>query len=141
MRNLLFIFLSSLVFVSYACKNKKDEHKQIHENTADYIDNESPRVVIVEEEIEDEAETRKIKDGSYTADIEYYNSTTGVNTLFVTKVHVSNGYLRDIKWPGGIWIHSEYFQPEKIKRDGTCTIQNIEEGYETKVTILDLEYL
>lgn len=124
-----------------SCNSNQDENSVAVSNTNDYIENESPRVLIPDHESDsNEEETRKIKDGSYTADIEYYNTTTGVNTLYVTKVHVEDGYLKDIKWPNGVWLHSSYFSPEKIRKDGTCIIKDINEGYENKVRILNLEY-
>lgn len=125
-----------------SCAGKKDNtvlNTTVNTDSTNYIDEEGPRSIIpkIDNEI---AETRKIKDGSYTADVEYYNTTTGVNTLYVTKVHVEDGYLKVIKWPNGVWLASEYFKPQKIKKDGTCIISNIEAGYENRVKILDLQY-
>lgn len=137
--NLILNFLVIVILLS-SCKNNQGENVAVS-NSNNYIDNESPRVFIPEDDSDsEEEETRKIKDGSYTADIEYYNTTTGVNTLYVTKVHVVDGYLKDIKWPNGVWLHSSYFSPQKIRKDGTCIIRDINEGYENKVRILNLEY-
>ncbi len=140
---LIKIFVLSLLVA--ACKNKSNNDsviKAVNSEETDYIENESPRVLIPEkDERQNKEETRKIRNGSYTADIEYFNTTTGVNTLYVTKVIVEDNYLKEIKWPSGVWLHSDYFQPEKIKKDGTCIVSNIEAGYENRVKILDLEYL
>lgn len=139
------LYIVVLVFgVSFigSCNSKKDNNvlnTTVNTDSTNYIDDEGPRSILpkIDNEI---AETRKIKDGSYTADVEYYNTTTGINTLYVTKVHVEDGYLKVIKWPNGVWLASEYFKPQKIRKDGTCIISNIEAGYENRVKILDLQY-
>lgn len=130
-----------VTLISLSCKSKKNGQTSpnvITENT-NYIEEGGPKSAIpqINNEVE---ETRRIKDGTYTADVEYYNTTTGVNTLYVTKVHVEDGYLKVIKWPNGVWLASQYFQPQKIRKDGTCIVSNIEAGYENRVKILDLQY-
>ena len=145
MKVLLAIIISLPVILT-ACQNKPnstsgtqiEDHVPV-EQGKNYIDEEGPKSFIpASKEAADE--TRKIKDGSYTADVEYYNITTGANTLYVTKVQVEDGYLKVIKWPNGVWLASTYFKPQKIRQDGTCIISNIEAGYENRVRILDLEY-
>lgn len=109
------------------------------EQGQDYIAEETVKSYIPN--IDDEAEEkRSIKDGSYIADVEYFNISTGANVTYVTKVMVRDGYLEVIKWPNGVWLASNYFKPHKIRQDGTCIIKNIEAGYENRVKILNLEY-
>ncbi len=138
--HILFIFSISLLL---SCNsNKEDKPISVAPVTVDstnYIEESGPKSYIPQINSEEEEE-RKIKNGSYTADVEYYNTTTGINTLYVTKVHVEDGYLKVIKWPNGVWLASEYFKPQKIRKDGTCIISNIEAGYENRVRILDLQY-
>jgi hypothetical protein len=105
----------------------------------DYINEEGSRS-FVPESGDAQVEVRKIKDGTYIADVEYFNTSTGANVTYVTKVQVENGYLKVIKWPNGVWLTSSYFNPEKIRQDGTCIVRNIEAGYENRVRILNLEY-
>lgn len=141
MRILYIVLFLSVSFI-VSCDSKKNTttpNASVNTDSTNYIDEEGPRSVLPK--IDNETiETRKIKDGSYTADVEYYNTTTGINTLYVTKVHVEDGYLKVIKWPNGVWLASEYFKPQKIRKDGTCIISNIEAGYENRVKILDLQY-
>ncbi|MCO5249692.1 MAG: hypothetical protein M9887_12175 [Chitinophagales bacterium] len=135
----LFIICSMLLI---SCSHKKDTVTTSNSDV-NYIDEdllESKANLLPVDTTKKEVEDRKIKDGVYTADIEYYNTTTGVNTLYVTKVHVENGYLKVVKWPDGVWLASEYFEPEKIKKDGTCIIKNVSGKYENRVRILDLEF-
>lgn len=134
------IYLIVLTVALHSCKpttNKKPLAQQT--DSTNYIDEGGPtsKIPQINNEVE---ETRKIKDGTYTADVEYYNTTTGVNTLYVTKVHVEDGYLKVIKWPNGVWLASQYFKPTKIRKDGTCIISNLDAGYENRVKILDLQY-
>ncbi len=139
-RHHITIFLLLILIVSCKSKSQNDINEIIvSKDNTNYIEDAGPKSYIPQ--INDTiAETRKIKDGVYTADVEYYNNTTGINTLYVTKVHVEDGYLKVIKWPNGVWLASQLFQPQKIKKDGTCIISNIEAGYENRVKILDLEY-
>lgn len=137
-----FIVIIIIVFTFYSCKDKtKNPTTPIATNSenTNYIDESGSQSKIphINNEVE---ETRQIKDGTYTADVEYYNTTTGLNTLYVTKVHVEDGYLKVIKWPNGVWLASQYFKPQKIRKDGTCIISNIDAGYENRVRILDLQY-
>ena len=131
-----------LITVIISCKSKSQNNIEdivTEKDETNYIEDAGPKSYIphINDTI---AETRKIKDGVYTADVEYYNNTTGINTLYVTKVHVEDGYLKIIKWPNGVWLASQLFKPQRIKKDGTCVISNIEAGYENRVKILDLEY-
>jgi hypothetical protein len=134
------MFLLLMIIISCKSKSQNDiEAIIVQKDSTNYIDDAGPKSYIPQ--INDTiVETRKIKDGVYTADVEYYNNTTGINTLYVTKVHVEDGYLKVIKWPNGVWLASQLFKPQKIKRDGTCIISNIDAGYENRVKILDLEY-
>ena len=139
-KHLLYLVLFTTII--YSCNSKSKNNIDdiiVEKNETNYIEEAGPKSYIPQ--INDTiAETRKIKDGAYTADVEYYNNTTGINTLYVTKVHVEDGYLKVIKWPNGVWLASQLFKPQKIKKDGTCVISNIEAGYENRVKILDLEY-
>lgn len=136
--SILCFIVISLALHSCKSTTKKQTLAQQTDST-NYIDEGTIKSKIpqINNEVE---ETRKIKDGTYTADVEYYNTTTGVNTLYVTKVHVEDGYLKVIKWPNGVWLASQYFKPTKIRKDGTCIITNLEAGYENRVKILDLQY-
>lgn len=137
-----FTYISLLIILFSSCQNNSVDPNKASSNRPDstnYIDEGGPKSYIPAID-NDLIEDRKIKDGSYTADVVYYNTTTGVNTLYVTKVHVEDGFLKVIKWPNGVWLASHYFKPQKIKKDGTCIISNLDEGYENRVRILDLEY-
>lgn len=118
MRILYIVLFLSVSFI-VSCDSKKNTtttpNASVNTDSTNYIDEEGPRSVLPK--IDNETiETRKIKDGSYTADVEYYNTTTGINTLYVTKVHVEDGYLKVIKWPNGVWLASEYFKPQKNQK-------------------------
>jgi hypothetical protein len=114
------------------------EFKPVEQGT-DYISENPSKSYepIIDNDVE---EKRRIKDGTYIADVEYFNTTTGANVTFVTNVMVKDGYLEVIKWPNGVWLASGYFKPQRIRQDGTCIVVNIEAGYENRVRILNLEY-
>jgi hypothetical protein len=147
----LFLSLLALTLIISACQKRKQSGTvtpQVAEEVPefkpteqgeDYISENTTKSYepVINNELE---EKRRIKDGTYIADVEYFNTTTGANVTYVTKVMVKDGYLEVIKWPNGVWLASGYFKPQKIRQDGTCIVKNIEAGYENRVRILNLEY-
>lgn len=117
--------------------NKEDETIKKPDNGLSYFPNENPKSYIPGE---DTTVVTKIKDGTYVADVYYYNTTTGANVTYSTKVRVENSMLRVIYWPNGVWLSSQYFKPQKIQADGSCIISNLDAGYENRVQIFNLEY-
>lgn len=53
-------------------------------------------------------------DGTYCAEVEYYNSNTGTRRSYDLDVEVQNGDLVQIDWPNGGWLDSTHFSPESI---------------------------
>ncbi|MCO5231146.1 MAG: hypothetical protein M9958_08320 [Chitinophagales bacterium] len=139
LKKITFLLIITSLWQCRSSDNTNNELVVVREDSTNYIEDNSAKSYIPKVDTTED-ETRKIKDGVYTADIEYFNTSTGVNTLYVTKVHVEDGYLKVIKWPSGVWLASELFKPQKIQNDGTCIIKNIDQGYENRVKILDLVY-
>lgn len=72
-------------------------------------------------------------DGTYCAEVEYYNSSTGTRRSYDLDVEVENGDLIQIDWPNGGWLDSTHFTPESIST-GEVSFRS-EKGYNYIVTL------
>jgi len=74
-------------------------------------------------------------DGTYCAEVEYYNSSTGTRRRrsYDLDVEVENGDLVQIDWPNGGWLDSTHFYPENIST-GEVSFRS-DKGYRYTVTL------
>lgn len=72
-------------------------------------------------------------DGTYCAEVEYYNSSTGTRRSYDLDVEVQNGDLTQIDWPNGGWLDSTHFSPESIS-SGEVSFRS-DKGYRYTVTL------
>lgn len=72
-------------------------------------------------------------DGTYCAEVEYYNSSTGTRSSYDLDVEVENGDLVQIDWPNGGWLDSTHFYPESIS-SGEVSFRS-DKGYNYTVTL------
>lgn len=77
----------------------------------------------------------EITDGTYCAEVEYYNPNTGTNSTYNLDVEVENGELVKIYWSNGGWLDESHFTPQDIT-DGDCSFTD-DRGYEYEVTLKD----
>lgn len=132
-----FFILTVLTIVS-CTKSNQEDNSNVPTNERSYFPSEEARSYIPGADTS--TAPKNIKDNTYIADVNYFNTTTGANVTYVTKVKVENGMLKVIYWPNGVWLSSAYFKPQPIQNDGSCIISNIEAGYENRVQIFDLEF-
>ena len=59
------------------------------------------------------------QDGTYCAEIEYYNPSTGTRNSYNLDVEVENGELTLIHWPNNGWLDDSHFSPTDIT-SGEC---------------------
>ena len=97
------------------------------ENTSSQ-ENEKPYQEDMEISNEDELE-----DGTYPANIDYYNPNTGQSSTYTLDVKVRNGRLVEIEWENGGWLDESHFTAPDIT-DGTASFTD-DEGREFTVTI------
>ena len=72
-------------------------------------------------------------DGTYCAEVEYYNYSTGTRNSYDLDVEVENGDLVQIDWPNGGWLDSTHFTPENIST-GEVSFRS-DNGYNYTVTL------
>lgn len=73
-------------------------------------------------------------DGTYCAEVDYYNPNTGTNSTYTLNVEVENNELTVIHWPNGGWLDESHFTPEELDSSGSCSFTS-DQGYEYKVQI------
>lgn len=67
------------------------------------------------------AEVTSYEDGTYCADVGYYNPNTGIKNTYKLNVEVENNELTKIYWPNGGWLDETHFDSPAIEDDGSCS--------------------
>jgi hypothetical protein len=52
--------------------------------------------------------------GTYCAEVDYYNSETGTSSTYTLEVEIENNELTIIHWPNGGWLDDSHFTPTDI---------------------------
>lgn len=90
-----------------------------------------------ENDYNDRAADEKIENGyangTWCADVEYYNPKTGTRNRYQLDVEVEDNELTEIEWPNGGWLDESHFTAEDIS-DGECSFTS-DRGYEYTVTL------
>lgn len=81
-----------------------------------------------------EEESRNIEDGTYSADVDYYNPNTGYSENYILDVEVQDGYVVEIYFPNGGYLDSSHIDPTELDEDGDCTVYD-DEGREYEIHI------
>ena len=77
-------------------------------------------------------------DGTYCADIDYYNPDTGTRSTYTLNVEVENNEVTVIYWPNGGWLDDSHFSPEELDSNGSCSFTS-DKGYEYDIQITGSE--
>jgi hypothetical protein len=72
-------------------------------------------------------------DGTYCAEVEYYNSRTGTSSSYTLNVEIEDNEVTKIYWPNGGWLDDDHFDPEELD-DGECSFTS-DKGYDYEVEI------
>ncbi|WP_443939461.1 hypothetical protein [Pedobacter sp. MW01-1-1] len=72
--------------------------------------------------------------GTYCAEIEYYNPDTGTRNTYELDVEVEDGSLVQINWPNGGWLDDTHFSPPEVDEDGFCSFTTYD-GKEYEIQI------
>ena len=75
------------------------------------------------------------EDGTYSAEIEYYNPETGTSSTYTLDVEIEDNELTVIHWPNGGWLDDSHFTPPDIS-SGYAEFTS-DRGVDYEVTILD----
>lgn len=113
-RNIWILFLSSLLLLNIGCNNRSSE-------SSDDID-------------EYYTEEDGYEDGTYCADVTYYNPNTGTNNTYTLEVEVESNELVKIYWNNGGWLDEDHFYAETLDDNGYCSFTS-DKGYEYEIQI------
>lgn len=134
-------YLKYLVFFLFfiGCKQNNSSHEVYQQSTSSSSENESVDNQSVDKEsndeepidkestknesVDDESGTQLYKDGTWCADVEYYNPNTGTRHTYTLNVEVANGELTEIEWPNGGWLDESHFTAEDIT-SGECSFDS-----------------
>jgi hypothetical protein len=114
---LLLFLLAVLSITSCKKSTNNSEDTEVHSTTTD------------------EDGTEAYPDGTYSADIDYYNPDTGVRSTYTLNVEVENHEVTVIHWPNGGWLDSSHFNPEELDSNGSCSIVSFDgKHYDIQIT-------
>lgn len=114
----IMVFLSILIVT--CCKNQTDYYENEDTIQTDQYGNEL------------------YPDGTYCAEVEYYNPDTGTRNTYTLNVEVENNEVTEIHWPNGGWLDDSHFSPEELDSDGSCSFTS-DKGYEYTIQITGSE--
>ena len=63
-------------------------------------------------------------DGSYSAEVDYYNPKTGFTNTYELNVQVQDCNIIEIDFPKGGWLDSDHIDPTAIDEDGNASIED-----------------
>ncbi|MEJ8818767.1 hypothetical protein [Lacibacter sp. H407] len=62
------------------------------------------------------------EDGSYCAEVSYYNAKTGTTNKYTLKVDVDYNKVEKIYFGNGGWLDSDHMTPKELDSDGECKL-------------------
>ena len=86
------------------------------------------------EAYEEDEEAVGYADGTYCADVEYYNPNTGTRSDYTLNVEVEDNEVTVIYWPNTGYLDDDHFSPEELDSNGECSFES-DKGYEYTVSI------
>jgi hypothetical protein len=133
MRNSIRIGTAVLLFMFSACNQPSKENKKANQS----FDNEvEPKEVEREDSYIGESGDCDFEDGTYSANVDYYNEETDFENTYTLDVEVEDCEVIQINFPNGGWLDSDHITPAELDSDGRCTIYG-EEGKVYEVEVLE----
>ena len=88
-----------------------------------------------EEEFAIEGQTADgFEDGTYCANVSYYNPNTGTSNTYTLEVEVDNNEVVQINWGNGGWMDEDHFSAQDLDGNGYCSFSS-DKGYDYTVQI------
>jgi hypothetical protein len=120
-RNIYILLFGSLLIFNISCNNNND-NRSASDNDEYSSQGEN-----------NESKEEGNKNGTYCAQVEYYNPSTGTRNTYDLDVEVEGGELTEIHWPNGGWLDDTHFNPEDIT-NGECEFTS-DRGYRYTVIL------
>lgn len=90
-----------------------------------------------ESSYEDSDSRENYPDGTYSAEVNYYNPDTGTSSSYTLDVEVENNEVTIIHWPNGGWLDESHFTPQELDSTGSCSFTS-DEGNQYDIQISEL---
>jgi hypothetical protein len=74
------------------------------------------------------------EDGTYCADVTYYNPNSGNSNTYTLEVEVLDNQVTQINWGNGGWMDEDHFYAQDLDDTGYCTFSS-DKGYDYTVQI------
>ena len=107
---LKFLFIISLGLFS-SCGNSSDEEYDSEEQAVDGYE-----------------------DGTYCANVDYYNPNTGTSNTYTLEVEVEDNQVTQIYWGNGGWMDEDHFYAQDLDDNGYCSFSS-DKGYDYTIQI------
>lgn len=75
------------------------------------------------------------EDGTYCADVSYYNPNTGTSNSYTLEVEVQSNQVTQINWGNGGWMDEDHFYAQDLDDNGYCSFSS-DKGYDYTVQII-----
>ena len=114
------IILVVLTVITFTSCKKNNSEKRSTEEVSTYSEDET---------------TDEYPDGTYCADIDYYNPDTGTSSTYTLNVEVESNEVTVIQWSNGGWLDSSHFNPEELDSNGSCSFTTFDgKQYDIQIT-------
>lgn len=110
--------ISLLVCILLSCGNSSKSQQYNSIEDEEYYDNEG----------------NSIEDGTYSADVDYYNQETGYSATYTLDVEVQEGCITTIYFPNDGYLDDSHIDATELDDEGNCVICD-DEGREFSIHI------
>lgn len=125
-----YIYYFIFFLVLFSCK--KETISSSNDNSPQTFASDYEAIDAYKED-ETSIDSDELYNGTYCAEVEYYNPNTGSRSNYDLDVEVEDGYLVHIDWPNGGWLDETHFTSEDIS-SGECSFTS-DRGYRYTVTL------
>ena len=88
-----------------------------------------------EDETNFDESSEEYSDGTYCAEVEYYNPNTGTRSTYTLTIEVQSNEVVEINFPNGGWLDNDHFSGTELEEDGTASFTS-DRGYQYEITII-----
>jgi len=130
MKQLFHLILATSLLLSCSSNNRRANYDQNEESSYSEESNYSS----YSEEVEDDETEEVYPDGTYCAEVDYYNPNSGTNSTYTLKVEVESNEVTQINWPNEGWMDNDHFSGAELDEDGYTSFTS-DKGYDYEIEI------